>query len=92
MKYQDVHLEDKTLLENFRALWESKNYADAINLLSRASLTDKQIVADTLNYILRQTEALENQSDPTFKTDKIKVSRTAPSGLKKGEIWFKEED
>lgn len=92
MKYQDIHLEDKELLDNFRNLWNGEDYNGAFAVLKQAQLVDKQLVGDTLNYILRQTEALEKQSDPTFKQKKIKVATAAPTGLSKGDIWFKKEE
>lgn len=92
MKYQDIHLEDKSLLDSFRQAWETGDYAGAFAILQQTQLTDKQLIADTLNYILRQTEALEKQSDPTFKQDKIQATVTPPKGLTSGDVWFKKED
>ena len=92
MKYQDIHLEDKSLLESFRQAWGVGDYAGAFAILQQTQLADKQLIADTLNYILRQTEALEKQSDPTFKKDKIQATITPPTGLTSGDLWFKKED
>lgn len=92
MKYQDIHLEDKSLLESFRQAWRIGDYSGAFAILQQTQLTDKQLIADTLNYILRQTEALEKQSDPTFKKDKIQATATPPTGLTNGDVWFKKED
>lgn len=92
MKFQDIHLEDKELLEDFRSLWAAGNYSAAFAVLAQTQLADKQMIADTLNYILRQTETLEKQSDPTFKQKKIQVSATAPTGLSRGDIWFEKEE
>lgn len=92
MKYQDVHLEDKSLLESFRQAWRIGDYSGAFAILQQTQLTDKQLIADTLNYILRQTETLEKQSDPTFKKDKIQTTATPPTGLTSGDVWFKKED
>lgn len=92
MKFQDIHLSDKSLLENFRGLWAQGDYSGAFAVLAQTQLDDKQIIADTLNYILRQTETLEQQKDPIFKQKKIQVTTTAPTGLSSGDIWFKKED
>lgn len=92
MKYQDIHLEDKSLLESFRQAWGAGDYAGAFAILQQTQLTDKQLISETLNYILRQTEALEKQSDPTFKQNKIQVTSASPTGLSAGEVWFKKED
>ena len=53
MKYQDIHLEDKSLLESFRQAWGVGDYAGAFAILQQTQLADKQLIADTLNYILR---------------------------------------
>ena len=91
MKFEDIHLSDRALLEQFRTLWKQGSYDAAFDVLKQTQLEDKQIIADTLNYLMRQTEALEQQSDPTFKQDKIKVSEEPPASIETGKLWFKIE-
>lgn len=91
MKFEDIHLSDRVLLEQFRTLWKQGVYDAAFDVLKQTQLEDKQIIADTLNYLMRQTEALEQQNDPTFKQDKIKASEEPPESIETGKLWFKIE-
>lgn len=88
MKYQDIHLADKAKWRQFVTLWQSGGYEAAINLLSDTELTNKIVNAEVLNAITSQIVSLEENDDPTFKDDIIKVSPTPPTGIKQGEVYF----
>ena len=88
MKYQDIHLADKTKWRQFVELWQAGNVDAALNLLSDTSLTDKVVNAEVLNAITSQIVSLEENDDSTFKDDIIKVSPTPPTGIKQGEVYF----
>ena len=88
MKYEDIHLADKTKWRQFVELWQAGNVGAALNLLTNASLSGKVVNAAALNAITSQIVQLEENNDPTFKADVIKVSPTPPTGIKQGEVYF----
>lgn len=88
MKYQDIHLADKTKWRQFVELWQAGNVDAALNLLADTSLVDKVVNAAVLNAITSQIISLEENNDHTFKADIIKVSPTPPVGIKQGQVYF----
>ena len=86
--FEEIHLSDKTLRDSFVQNWENNNYANCITILQNAQLNNKKIIASIFNNITSNIVSLENNSDPTFKADKIIVSENAPSGLSSGSVWF----
>lgn len=88
MKYQDIHLADKTKWRQFVEMWQAGNVDAALNLLAGTSLADKVVNAAALNAITSQIVSLEENDDPTFKDDIIKVSPTPPVGIKQGQVYF----
>ena len=88
MKYEDIHLADRAKWRQFVTLWQNGSYDAAINLLSDVELKDKIVNAEVLNAITSQIVQLEENNDPTFKADVIKVSPTPPTGIKQGEVYF----
>ena len=88
MKYQDIHLADNAKWPQFVELWQAGNVDAAINLLSDTELKDKIVNAEVLNAITSQVVHLEENDDPTFKADIIKVSPTPPTGIKQGQVYF----
>ena len=88
MKYQDIHLADKTKWRQFVTLWQAGNVDEALNLLTNASLSGKVVNAAALNAITSQIVSLEENDDASFKQDIIKVSPTPPTGIKQGEVYF----
>ena len=88
MKYQDIHLADKTKWRQFVELWQAGNVDAALNLLADTSRADKVVNAAVLNAITSQIVSLEENDDPTCKDDIIKVSPTPPTGIKQGQVYF----
>ena len=88
MKYEDIHLADKTKWRQFVELWQAGNVDAALNLLSDTSLADKVVNAEVLNAITSQIVSLEENDDANFKQDIIKVSPTPPVGIKQGQVYF----
>ena len=88
MKYEDIHLADKTKWRQFVTLWQAGNVDAALNLLDDASLSGKVVNAAALNAITNQIVSLEENDDASFKQDIIKVSPTPPTGIKQGEVYF----
>ena len=89
MKYQDIHLEDKELWNQFQTEWNSGNYTAAIELLKNAALTNKKLNAAVINDITTVITTLENQKDDSFKSDKIKVASEPPADLTDGGVYLK---
>lgn len=88
MKYEDIHLADRTKWRQFVELWQTGNVDAALNLLADTSLSGKVVNATALNAITSQIVSLEENDDTSFKQDIIKVSPTPPTGIKQGEVYF----
>lgn len=88
MTYEDIHFADKAKWRQFVELWKAGNVDAALNLLADTSLGDKIVNAAALNAITSQIVSLEENDDPTFKDDIIKVSPTPPTGIKQGQVYF----
>ena len=88
MKYEDIHLADRSKWRQFVELWQAGNVDAALNLLTNASLSGKVVNAAALNAITNQIVSLEENDDASFKQDIIKVSPTPPTGIKQGEVYF----
>ena len=88
MTYEDIHLADRTKWRQFVELWQAGSVDAALNLLSDTSLSGKVVNAAALNVITSQIVSLEENDDPTFKADIIKVSPTPPTGIKQGQVYF----
>ncbi len=89
MKYQDLHLSDTDLNTQFKQYMVKGQYVDALNILKNDQLTDKTIVGALFNYVTSRIVAVQSTSDPTFKQDRIKVAKTPPTDMKKGQVYFK---
>lgn len=89
MRFSDIQLTDKELWEQYKTAWDNDNYVNALNILNNTQLVKKELTANMLNSLTDDIVELENTSDPNFKSDKIKVSKTIPSGLTSGQIYFK---
>ena len=87
---EEIHLSDSTLRNNYVEDWEQNNYEDASEILNNTQLNNKKLVAQVFNDITAFIVNLENNSDPSFKSDRIIVSETAPTGLSSGSVWFQE--
>lgn len=88
MTYEDIHLADKIKWRQFVELWQAGSVDAALNLLADTSLSDKVVNAAALNAITNQIVSLEENDDPNFKQDIIKVSPTPPTGIKQGQVYF----
>ena len=87
---EELHLSDETLRNSYIQNWNSGNYSTCISILQNEQLTNKKMVASMFNNITSNVVSLENNSDPTFKADRIIVSSVAPTGLSSGSVWFEE--
>lgn len=88
MTYEDIHLADRAKWRQFVELWKTGNVDAALNLLADTSLSGKVVNASALNAITSQIVSLEENDDPNFKQDIIKVSPTPPVGIKQGQVYF----
>lgn len=89
MSYQDIHIDDISIRDKYISDMESGKYSDAKTDLQNSQLSGKVFNATMLNGITSKLIELQNNSvDPSFKSDKIKVSTTPPE-LQNGQIYFK---
>lgn len=93
MKYnlrrQDIHLKDKPLWESIKNSWQQKDYSEAIKKTKSSQLKTKASTANSLNEIIDYLDKVQNDDDKDFKNNLIPISKSEPSGLKIGQIWFK---
>lgn len=88
MTYEDIHLADRAKWRQFVELWQAGNVDAALNLLADTNLSGKVVNAAALNAITTRIVSLEENDDPSFKQDIIKVSPTPPVGIKQGQVYF----
>ena len=89
MKYQDIHLSDVDLNEQFKQYMSVGQYGAALAILQNGQLTDKTVVAALFNYVMSRIVDVQSISDPAFKQDKIKVATMPPVGMTTGQVYFK---
>lgn len=93
-KREDIHLSQRGFWKKFYKYCSDGNYEAALDYY----LTYAEKIANaTYNDVLYNMSAenltyLQNLKDDTFKSDKIKVSKTPPTTMAKGQIYFKEEE
>ena len=87
MKYTDIQLTDKELWAQFQSLYQSGDYASALNLLQNTQLKNKALTADILNALTDYIVQVEQLNDSTFKTDKIPCQVNQPT-QSTGRVWF----
>ena len=93
-KKEDVHYSQKIDWKDVYNFCFNGNYQAALNYYLQNA---ERIANATYNESLYNTAAnnltyLQNLKDDTFKSDKIKVSKTPPEPMTKGQIYFKEEE
>lgn len=88
MHYQDIHSSNIDSWQSFRTKYQSSDFAGAQAIAQ--TLTNTQMNAQALNDLFNFIVETEQLSDPTFKSDVIQVSTTAPSNLQVGQMYFKE--
>ena len=88
--YQDIHLEDKALWNQFQSEWEQDEYTAALNILQDSKLNNKQLNADSINNVSSTLLMLQKQKDQSFKTNKITITEGTPPSpeIKIGNVCF----
>lgn len=90
MQYQDIHLEDKALWQQYQQYMKAGQYAEASALLSNAQLANKEIVASLFNTLTTETVRLENQGkDSDFSKNTMAVAYYPPIGMTAGQCYCK---
>lgn len=86
--YQDIHIDDKSIWNQFQQYMAQEQYSTALSLLSNSQLANKAMIAAIFNEITSQLTDLQNNNDPSFKQDKILCQPQPPVNIQTGEIWF----
>lgn len=91
IKSQDIHLNDKRLYETFQMLWNQGSYGQALALLkTNPQLESKAMEAKIINTLQDYLYELQQKSDPSFKSEKIIVSKEPPvPEIAVGKVYFK---
>ena len=89
MKYEDIHLEDKSRWNQFQKKWNEQNYQSALSTALYPVFLNKRLDATSINDITSELLKLQKQGDPSFKTDKIVVSAEPPADLADGGVYFR---
>ena len=87
MNYKDIQLTDKELWAQFQSLYQSGDYASALNLLQNSQLKNKALTADNLNALTDYIVQVEQLNDSTFKADRPPVQANQPTQTT-GQLWF----
>lgn len=93
-KKEDIHNSQKIDWKKFYNFCFNGNYQAALNYyLENAERIANATYNESLyNMAANNLTYLQNLKDDTFKSDKIKVSKTPPEQMTKGQIYFKEEE
>ena len=86
--FQEINLSDRASRQTLVDAWENNNYTQVQIALQPFVTKQKAAVASVFNDITNAVYELENNSDPTWKADRIQVASSAPSGLANGEVYF----
>ena len=89
MKYEDIHLEDKSRWNQFQKKWNEQNYQSALSTALYSVFLNKRLDATSINDITSELLKLQKQGDVSFKTDKIVVSSEPPADLADGKVYFR---
>lgn len=89
MRYQDISLTNSASVGQIHTKWADNNYSEMISQINGLKSNDVVLTAEAINYVTALINALENQDDPTFKANVIKVQSTPPAGMTSGQIYFK---
>lgn len=90
MKYQDIHLADKSLWQQYQQYMQAGQTVQALALLENAQLADKGMTADVFNSLTTEMVRLENQGkDSTWSKSVIPMGKRAPAGMQSGDMYFK---
>ena len=89
MKYEDIHLEDKSRWNQFQKKWNEQNYQSALSTALYSVFLNKRLDATSINDITSELLKLQKQGDASFKTDKIVVSSEPPADLADGNVYFR---
>lgn len=89
MKYEDIHLEDKSKWNQFQKKWNEQNYQSALGTALYSVFLNKRLDAASINDITSELLKLQKQGDASFKVDKIVVSTEPPTDLADGKVYFK---
>lgn len=88
MNFSDIQLSDKQLWNQIQQLWAQGQYSAVLSAISNQQLNKKVLTANSLNELVDKILTVENLNDPDFKADKIKLARTAPTGMTAGQVYF----
>ena len=89
--FENIHISDDTLYQQFLSYYNAGNYSDALTLLSsNAQLAKKITSATNLNLIISNITAMEQlySDNSTFQKEQIPVSTSQPTGQTSGQVWF----
>lgn len=90
-RLQDIHIDSETLWAQFVTYWSLGQYQSALALIDNVDWDSfpEWINASILNTMTTTIEYYEQNLDPTFKNDKIKVLNNPPVGIQSNEVYFK---
>lgn len=89
MKYEDIHLEDKSRWNQFQKRWNEQNYQSALSTALYPVFLNKRLDATSINDITSELLKLQKQGDASFKTGQIVVASEPPSDLAVGKAYFR---
>lgn len=88
LKWQDLQIDDVTLWNQLKQLWQAGNYTQALNVLQNTSLATKWQNADNINTLTTELVRLQNQNDPNFKINNPVTSFSSPASPNRNKLWF----
>ncbi len=95
IKYQDIRNTDAQYWTEIKNLEKQNDYQGLVDYLTANydNLLVRGLFAKNINDLTELLVATQNMSDPIFKDDLIKLSKTAPSPtIATNAVWFEWTD
>lgn len=90
IQYEDIHINDETLRNQYITLFDNQNYDGAFSLLNNTQILNRYLSATKLNDLTNKIVELENNDDD-FDKFFAYTQATQPSTISSGQMWWQIE-
>lgn len=90
IQYEDIHINDETLRNQYITLFDNQNYDGAFSVLNNTQILNRYLSATKLNDLTNKIVELENNDDD-FDKFFAYTQATQPSTISSGQMWWQIE-
>ena len=90
VQYEDIHINDETLRNQYITLFDNQNYDGAFSVLNNTQILNRYLSATKLNDLTNKIVELENNDDD-FDKFFAYTQATQPSTISSGQMWWQIE-